>query len=283
MPNKTVFISYRREDSAAQARSLRENIELAFGSESVFMDTEAIRVGTHWQDAIRNALAKADLLLVVIGQTWLRMPDLYGRRRLDKEDDWVREEIETSLRRRIAIIPALVSRATLPPADALPRQIERLVESQYFDLRDEHWRSDLDTLFHRLDELGFRREGSKIKYPRVISRDIPRAYGPDEIQGALREIPEWTMAVSPLPGEYPKQRTELRRDYRFKRFEDAVAFMNSVVPAISTLNHHPRWENVWQTLTVWCSTWDSGHVITYKDVDLCKLLDEAYATNLQKA
>jgi pterin-4a-carbinolamine dehydratase len=64
--------------------------------------------------------------------------------------------------------------------------------------------------------------------------------------------------------------------FRFKRFEDAIAFMHTAVPDIDRLNHHPRWENVWKTVTIWLSTWDAGHVITHLDIDLAKLLDNFY-------
>jgi len=35
---KLAFISYRRDDTSAQARGLRDNVETAFGSESVFVE-----------------------------------------------------------------------------------------------------------------------------------------------------------------------------------------------------------------------------------------------------
>src|SRR5215831_9552170 len=87
-----VFISYRRVDSAAAARWLYSAIQRTFGPTRVFMDTEAIRVSAEWPEAIENALRQSTHLIAVIGPHWLRVTDEYGRRRIDREDDWVRTE-----------------------------------------------------------------------------------------------------------------------------------------------------------------------------------------------
>jgi hypothetical protein len=51
-----VFISYRRVDSAAASRWLYDAIQRTFGPESVFMDTETIRVSADWRKAIYHGL-----------------------------------------------------------------------------------------------------------------------------------------------------------------------------------------------------------------------------------
>jgi hypothetical protein len=57
---KLAFISYRREDSSAHARSLPDSIETAFGAESVFMVVEQLRMGTRWPSVIVLALSRND-------------------------------------------------------------------------------------------------------------------------------------------------------------------------------------------------------------------------------
>lgn len=84
--SKTIFINYRRDDSSPVARGLRDNLIEAFG-DAVFMDVDEIRVGDTWPQTLDNALDSATVLLVVIGPTWLRVADVYGRRRLDQPDD----------------------------------------------------------------------------------------------------------------------------------------------------------------------------------------------------
>jgi pterin-4a-carbinolamine dehydratase len=52
--------------------------------------------------------------------------------------------------------------------------------------------------------------------------------------------------------------------------------MQAAVPHIKQLKHHPRWENVFRTVTVWLSTWDTGHVISKLDFDLARHLDALF-------
>lgn len=99
--SKTLFINYRRDDISPVARGLRDNLIEVFG-DAVFMDVDEIRVGDTWPQTLDNALNSATVLLVVIGPTWLRVADVYGRRRLDLPDDWVRTEIERSLTKGIS-------------------------------------------------------------------------------------------------------------------------------------------------------------------------------------
>ena len=79
-----------------------------------------------------------------------------------------------------------------------------------------------------------------------------------------------------VPGDYPNARQELRKAYRFRSFAKAVEFMQSAVPLVEQLQHHPRWENQWRTVTVYLSTWDIGSRITSLDIELAKGLDALY-------
>lgn len=279
--SKTLFINYRRDDSSAVARGLRDNLIEAFG-DAVFMDVDEIRVGDTWPQTLDNALNSATVLLVVIGPTWLRVADVYGRRRLDLRDDWVRTEIERSLTKRISVIPVLVSRATMPPKDALPENIIALANQQYIELRETHWKQDLQPLIDRLTAapLEFERRGERVPIPEwrsgPLPEHLPRTFTAPEIQQQLSALPNWKLVTSPLPGEYPRTRTELTRRFRFSSFERAIEFMQAAVPHMNHVNHHPRWENVFKTVTVWLSTWDTGHVITKLDFDLARYLDEVF-------
>jgi hypothetical protein len=51
----TAFISYRRQDSSAAALWIGRSISDTFGPDSVFIDTEAIRVGADWPTRINHA------------------------------------------------------------------------------------------------------------------------------------------------------------------------------------------------------------------------------------
>jgi pterin-4a-carbinolamine dehydratase len=278
---KTVFINYRRADSSPVARGLRDNLVEAFG-DAVFMDVDEIRVGDTWPQTLDNALNTAAALIVVIGPTWLRVADAYGRRRLDLSEDWVRTEIERSLVKGITVIPVIVSRATMPPKESLPEAIVALANQQYIELRETHWKQDLQPLIDRLTAppLLFERRGDRVPVPEWRSgarpNHLPRGFTSAEIQKELVALPNWKVVSSPLPGEYPRIRMELTRRFKFSHFERAIAFMQAAVPHIDQINHHPRWENVFKTVTVWLATWDSGHVITKLDLDLARYLDELF-------
>lgn len=279
--SKVIFINYRRDDSSPVARGLRENLIEAFG-DAVFMDVDEIRVGDTWPQVLDNALNSATVLLVVIGPTWLRVADDYGRRRIDQFEDWVRTEIERSLVKGIPVIPILVNRAVMPPVDALPASIRRLADQQYVVLRETHWRQDLQPLIDRLiaPPLEFQRRGERVPVPQWRSGmrpdSFPRTFSNEEIQQQLAALPNWRVVTSPLPGEYPKTRTELTRRFRFSSFAAAIAFMEGCVTHINQIEHHPRWENVFKTVTVWLSTWDTGHVVSKLDFELAAYLDTAF-------
>ena len=104
-----VFISYRRIDSAPAARLLSGDLRAVFGLGSVFIDTNDIRIGMDWPARIDERLQAASVLLVVIGPAWLRVADEAGRRRLDKPEDWVRNEIAYAIDNKLVIIPFLVT------------------------------------------------------------------------------------------------------------------------------------------------------------------------------
>jgi 4a-hydroxytetrahydrobiopterin dehydratase len=42
---------------------------------------------------------------------------------------------------------------------------------------------------------------------------------------------------------------------------------------IEQLNHHPKWTNIYNTVTVELSTHDEGNIVTEKDRKLAQLLD----------
>jgi hypothetical protein len=58
----------------------------------------------------------------VIGPQWLRVTDDYGRRRIDRDDDWLRSEISHALQKRERILPVILSPNDMPHAEALPEE-----------------------------------------------------------------------------------------------------------------------------------------------------------------
>lgn len=264
-----IFISYRRQDSSAASRWLAETLGMAFGASAAFIDTDAIRIGDEWPARIDNALREASVLIAVIGPNWLHLADEDGRRRLDLPDDWVCNEIKYAIDHRLVVIPLLVSRAQLPKRSALPPQIASLSNYQAFELRDTYWDTDVNQLLSRLEQSGFHHIGPRVSYPRPHVR--PEPLSSEELAEFCRN--GWELVVSLIPGKEPLKRTELMRTYEFASFEAAIDFMSEASRFISSLNHHPRWENIWRNVTVWLTTWDIGHKPSRYDLELAQYLD----------
>lgn len=271
------FISYRRQDSSAAARWLYDTLRSNFGPSSVFMDVESIRASNDWQSLINDSLAKATVVLATIGPNWLRVTDEYFRRRIDRSDDWVQIELAHALALGKPILPVLLSGTRLPTEQALPPALAGLTKHQAFELRDERWEQDLAALVQDLERLRFRRQGerpvTRLPRPRVTLAELT----PPDMLAALEQLPGWEVVTSRLP-DSSLERLELFKRFEFNSFKAAMAFMTAAAAPIAALQHHPRWENVWRTVTVWLTTWDIGHRPSTLDVELAKRL-EAIATD----
>ncbi len=151
----------------------------------------------------------------------------------------------------------------------------KLLSSQAYKLHEENWDADLDGLVRLLvEKYGFRNEPKVPAPDRVVT---PKPLTPAKLDQALKDLPGWEQVDSFIPGDYPKTRHELRKTYVFRSFREAMNFMFAAIPAIQELQHHPRWENQWRSVTVYLSTWDIDSQISHLDLKLAKKLDEIHA------
>jgi len=270
---RCIFINYRRRDSSPIARWLGEAISQNFGKENLFLDTSAIQSGVRWPNSITLALKKAAVIIAVIGPEWLRAQDKYSKRRIDDPNDWVRKELTYGLQHQIPIIPLLVLNAELPDSEGLPLPLKSLTDYKAFVLREEEWETDLGNLLTRLEDFGFKRTTPKIRYP-VPSKRVDKLTDSELIK-VMRRLSHWNKATNRLSPE-GKKKTELMRTYEFATFEDAIHFMSTASRHIAMVDHHPDWENVWRTITVWLTTWDLGHQLSIYDIELAEYLDQLY-------
>ena len=74
----TVFISYRRETTAGEARALFNELLGKLGKNSVFMDVDSIALGRDFRSALQKTLESCDLMLVLIGKDWAEAKDEDG-------------------------------------------------------------------------------------------------------------------------------------------------------------------------------------------------------------
>ncbi|MBY0567450.1 MAG: toll/interleukin-1 receptor domain-containing protein [Hyphomonadaceae bacterium] len=141
-----VFISYRRGDSSGVAGRLFDRLEQALGHNSVFMDVDSIEPGLDFLDVLNRHLGQCDVMLAVIGPSWLTTKDSHGRRRLDDDADFVRMEVATALARGIRVIPILVDGAAAMAASDLPDDLKALARRQAIEIRHDRFGSDAEQL-----------------------------------------------------------------------------------------------------------------------------------------
>ncbi len=123
----SIFISYRRSDSMAETGRIYDRLSQAFGEKQIFKDVDNIPAGADFRSVLDKALTAADVVLVIIGQSWSLIADAAGKRRLADPSDFVRIEVETALKRKdVTVIPVLVDGANMPTADSLPAGLKDL-------------------------------------------------------------------------------------------------------------------------------------------------------------
>lgn len=76
-------------------------------------------------------------------------------------------------------------------------------------------------------------------------------------------LPTWTLAADGAA---------IRRDFRFRDFNEAWGFMTRVALLAERHDHHPDWSNVWNQVAIRLSTHDAGGV-TERDVRLAQAID----------
>lgn len=160
-----IFISYRREDSQHAVDRLQEAMRpyLKNPKRDLFVDVDNIPIGVDFEEHLQSKVSQCDAVLAVIGPNWLmaRGPD--GGRRLDKQDDFVRTEIESALKRNIAVVPVLLDGTPMPRTDQLPDSLQALVKRNGAQLDRKSFRADVE---HIMSGLGFRLTRSA--WPKVI-------------------------------------------------------------------------------------------------------------------
>jgi hypothetical protein len=72
MPRR-IFISYRRDDVAGDARGLRDALSARFGGTALFMDVDDLKPGQRFDEKLAEALDQSSALIVVIGPRWMTL------------------------------------------------------------------------------------------------------------------------------------------------------------------------------------------------------------------
>jgi hypothetical protein len=142
----SVFISYRREETAGHAGRLYDEMVERLGAGNVFMDVD-LEPGIDFVERITTAVGGCRALLVVMGPRWAVGADGNGQPRITDPADFVRLEVETALARpRVTVIPVLVAGARMPAPEQLPEPLRPLARRNAIELSDQRWRYDVGRL-----------------------------------------------------------------------------------------------------------------------------------------
>jgi len=135
----TLFISYRRSDTAGWAGSLfRELTSLMGPDATIFMDVDGIPPGEDFAKYIDQSVGRCDALIALIGRQWVGALE-GGARRIDDPNDFVRLEIAAALQRGIRVIPIQVDAAKLPSREELPDVLQPLRDRQAVEVDNTTW------------------------------------------------------------------------------------------------------------------------------------------------
>ena len=83
-----------------------------------------------------------------------------------------------------------------------------------------------------------------------------------QIENQISDLSGWTV-----------QDEKLHKQYQFNSFVEAFGFMSSVALVAESMNHHPDWSNVYNRVTIYINTHDSGG-ISSRDFEFAKRADE---------
>lgn len=84
---------------------------------------------------------------------------------------------------------------------------------------------------------------------------------------------EMRQAMARLKGwKRVRGRDAIRKEYRFKDFNEAFGFMGRIALMAEKMDHHPEWLNVYNRVEITLSTHDAGGV-SARDVELARFID----------
>lgn len=272
MRNRVIFVSYRRDDTGPIALALRSELDLRIQGMPVFVDLNRIQGGDAWSGVLEDALARAKVIIALIGEKWAGTHE--GEARILEEGDWVAREVAHGLSTR-SILPLLVDDAKLPDVHLLPPQLQGLPSIQALPLRTRSWEADLRMVCEVLQS----RFGAPLvqssqmlpKPSRIKSEVAPLS---DEELDHVLQTSDWGVEVVHDVATTGTVREFLRKKYLFQRDRDAFEFLHRIGGLTRKYKHHPIIEAKYADVVIRLSTWDAGHRITRFDARFAADLDK---------
>jgi TIR domain len=133
-----VFVSYRHDDSGADAGRLYDTLAAELGQDALYKDVENITIGRNWKRAVREALADSAAVLFVMGPDWGLTPA-------------IEFELQLTLASNVAVVPILVRRGDLIQlTSGLPAPLSEISERKAVTLNHASWLRDCTELVETL-------------------------------------------------------------------------------------------------------------------------------------
>ncbi|MEM0986249.1 MAG: toll/interleukin-1 receptor domain-containing protein [Pseudomonadota bacterium] len=159
------FLSYRRADAEAEARSIEQRLLQMPDIRHVFLDHEAIPKGEDFVRSIQKAIRKSGVVLALIGPDWRGVDAETGTARLMDDKDFVRLELAEALAADKRVIPVMLNETVPPRPEELPPELRSLATINVTRVRMEDFEEDIDDLLDVM--FGNRRRISRWMVPRM--------------------------------------------------------------------------------------------------------------------
>ncbi len=150
----TIFLSYRRKDTASAAGRLHDYLEREFGADMVFKDIHDIGLGTDFRKVLSKTLMDCKVVLALIGDRYVSLTDAEGNIRIMNPNDYVNIEVSTALafKDQKLVIPILINGARMPKRDQIPKSMETLTWQNAKKLSNDYWKTDIERLVKAIRE-----------------------------------------------------------------------------------------------------------------------------------
>lgn len=143
---RKIFISYRREDSAAAAGRVYDRLSRLLPKQNLFFDVDAVRGGEDFVQRIEAEIGESDAVIVFIGEKWLAPGRRSKKPRLWDASDFVRAELKAALARPMLVLPVLIGDAQMPKPEQLPEDVRGLASKNALRLRHESFDDDTENI-----------------------------------------------------------------------------------------------------------------------------------------
>lgn len=276
----TIFISYRRIDTAAYALLLKYEIEKRFQFVRVYVDIEDITPSQEFPDRIAKMIAVSSAVIVLIGESWI--PSGFT----PSSKDWISKEIRAAFRPMLSTdenpVPIGAQRKIVPffvgiPADFkrfnLNDELDRLTSLQAIQIEPSNWPHQIGATLDSLAvSLGLKRRFDTDEFPEPKpTKARTSAVSVSELAVILRfhDYNGWY-----VDNFGDADASHLVKLFKFDHFNEASEFVAEVSEYVKILDHHPDWRNVFNQVTVSLTTWDAKKRITIYDLNLALFMNK---------